>query len=54
MICPGCKKEQADFAICDNDCGTYICMECDSSFYFIIQHNKQIIIIGHSPYCGEY
>jgi len=51
-----CKKcGCGDFFICDNDCGTKICQECNSEYFptksfFSI---KPLVMSGHNPRCGE-
>jgi hypothetical protein len=41
--CPKCGS--SELAICDNDCGTDMCMECDYERYGSAP--------GHNPECGN-
>jgi hypothetical protein len=45
--CPKCCND-AEY-ICDNDCGTYVCEDCEIEWYI---DNTTTIILGHSPDCG--
>lgn len=49
MSCPSCKK--ISIVICDNDCHTYFCDNCNSYFYQDISGNW---IVGHNPNCGVF
>lgn len=53
MKCPGCKKKQEEFAICDDECGTFICLECDVHFYFTYHNNKMVAVLGHDSLCYQ-
>ena len=50
---PKCKgkssEDQETIIICDNNCGTQYCTECDDQCY--LDRNRKIIR-GHNPLCG--
>lgn len=52
MKCPNCKKENV-FAMCDDDCGTFICLECDIYFYYTYINNVWVYVLEHDPLCNN-
>jgi len=55
MKCPKCLKPQEAFAICDDDCGTLICLDCNTAFYYSYDfYDNKIIILGHDANCGQH
>lgn len=47
MHCVNCGSEEA-IGTCDNDCGTFVCMDCDVCWYVI----DGDIYLGHVDDCG--
>ena len=55
MSCPECQytlKENDQYALCDNDCGTVLCIKCDTEYYIVYEGIQSAI--GHNPDCGNY
>ena len=52
MLCPKCKIEISGEIICDNDCQTIICQQCNSEFHSVIMSGRTLILLGHNPLCG--
>lgn len=52
--CPSCSYEidfeNDEIRICDNDCKTIICNNCNKDFYIDINN---VVILGHSSNCGN-
>ena len=47
MKCIKCLKD--NLIICDNDCGTYYCLDCHINYYII----NNDVFIGHNNKCGK-
>lgn len=45
---PECMCGSDDVAICDNDCGTSVCMTCGAEWYVATGFE----VGGHHPECG--
>jgi hypothetical protein len=49
MYCPNCNQEQENTIMCNNDCGTYICIVCDIEYHY--DHGKDYYVEGHVTRC---
>jgi len=50
ITCPHCGYHNDTIIICDNDCGTFICVHCDLEYYL---SNDNVSIKGHNPKCNN-
>lgn len=48
MNCPTCQAEIDQTIVCDNDCGTYFCINGHELWF----NNIGRLFKGHSPRCG--
>jgi hypothetical protein len=48
LLCSNCHKSIDKSLICDNDCGTFYCDNCHTSWYY----QAEILTQGHNPICS--
>jgi len=46
--CPHCQVSLNEICICDNNCGTNMCLSCNYEYY----SENGIIRLYHNPLCG--
>lgn len=50
-ICLKCKKLM--IGVCDNDCGTIVCLRCDLEYHIIRTNTGKKLVAGHNKNCGK-
>jgi hypothetical protein len=48
--CPKCCNAAEFIEVCDNDCGTVSCPDCDTEWHLDPTDNS--VLLGHHPDCG--
>jgi len=49
--CPKCCNAAAHIIICDNDCGTFECPDCETEWHLDVTDGAALL--GHHPECGN-